>query len=81
MANHTQPANEIRFQARVVEVHFGEVARILVQLGDKRIQSIVTLQSAEELQLKPGDEVTVVVGSAGVRIAKAVGGTEPRCGG
>lgn len=74
MANHTQQTNELRFRGQVVKIHLGEVARIVVQLGDKRIESTITLESAEQLQFKPGDEVTVVIGVAGVRLTKAGAG-------
>ncbi|SPE33934.1 Molybdenum-pterin-binding protein 2 (fragment) [Candidatus Sulfopaludibacter sp. SbA3] len=49
----------------------GEImARIVVKVGENVIESVITRQSAEELGLKPGDSVLVVVKSTEVMIQK-----------
>ena len=55
----------------VEEVHLGEVmARIVVKVGEHVMESVITRQSAEELGLKQGDSVQVVVKSTEVMIQK-----------
>jgi molybdopterin-binding protein len=55
----------------VEEVKLGSImARVVVKVGDNVIESVITRQSAEELALKPGDEVRVVVKSTEVMIQK-----------
>ena len=55
----------------VEQVHLGEVmARIVVKVGQHMIESVITRQSAEELALKKGDAVHVVVKSTEVMIQK-----------
>jgi len=55
----------------VEEVHLGEImARIVVKVGQHAIESVITRQSAEELALKKGDSVHVVVKSTEVMIQK-----------
>jgi molybdate transport system regulatory protein len=55
----------------VEEVHLGEImARIVVKVGEHVMESVITRQSAEELGLKQGDSVKVVVKSTEVMIQK-----------
>jgi len=55
----------------VQQVHLGAImARIVVKVGDNLIESVITRQSAEDLALKQGDAVTVVVKSTEVMIQK-----------
>ncbi len=55
----------------VDQVHLGEImARIVVKVGEHMIESVITRQSAEELDLKQGDSVHVVVKSTEVMIQK-----------
>jgi molybdopterin-binding protein len=55
----------------VQQVHLGEImARIVVKVGEHMIESVITRQSAEELALKQGDSVHVVVKSTEVMIQK-----------
>jgi molybdopterin-binding protein len=55
----------------VQEVQLGTImARIVVRVGDNIIESVITRQSAEELALKQGDSVRVVVKSTEVMIQK-----------
>lgn len=56
----------------VEQVHLGEImARIVVKVGKNVIESVITRQSAEELGLKQGDAVHVVVKSTEVMIQKS----------
>ena len=55
----------------VEEVHLGEImARIVVKVGEHVMESVITRLSAEELGLKQGDSVQVVVKSTEVMIQK-----------
>jgi len=55
----------------VEQVHLGEImARIVVKVGEHMIESVITRQSAEELALKKGDSVHVVIKSTEVMIQK-----------
>jgi molybdopterin-binding protein len=55
----------------VEQVYVGEVmARIVVKVGEHVIESVITRQSAEDLALKPGDSVLVVIKSTEVMIQK-----------
>ena len=56
----------------VQDVHLGEVmAHVVVKVGDHLVESVITRHSAEELHLKKGDAVTVVIKSTEVMIQKA----------
>jgi len=46
------------------------MAHVVVKVGDNLIESVITRTSAEELQLKKGDAVRVVVKSTEVMIQK-----------
>ena len=55
----------------VESVHVGEVmAHVVVKVGDNLVESVITRTSVEELQLKKGDNVRVVVKSTEVMIQK-----------
>ena len=55
----------------VEQVHLGEImARVVVKVGEHVIESVITRQSAEDLGLKQGDSVHVVVKSTEVMIQK-----------
>ena len=55
----------------IEQVHLGEImARMVVKVGENVIESVITRQSAEELGLKYGDSVLVVVKSTEVMIQK-----------
>ena len=61
--------NQLRGQVK--EVKLGTVmAHIVVQVGDNEIESVITRRSAEEMSLKIGDTVTVVIKSTEVMIQK-----------
>jgi molybdopterin-binding protein len=56
---------------KVKDVKLGEVmAQVTVKVGGNIIDSVITRSSAEELQLKKGDTVTVVIKSTEVMIQK-----------
>jgi molybdopterin-binding protein len=53
------------------EVHLGTImAHVVVKVGDSIIESVITRTSAEELNLKKGDSVRVIVKSTEVMIQK-----------
>lgn len=55
----------------VEQVHLGEImARIVVKVGEHVMESVITRQSAEELGLKKGDSVQIIVKSTEVMIQK-----------
>ncbi|MBV8072633.1 MAG: TOBE domain-containing protein [Acidobacteriaceae bacterium] len=61
-----------RLPGIVQEVHLGTImARILVKVGDNTLESVITRASAEELGLKKGDSVRVVIKSTEVMIDKS----------
>jgi len=56
---------------KVKEIHLGDImAHVVVKVGDSLIESVITRSSAEELKLKKGDKVRVVVKSTEVMIQK-----------
>jgi molybdopterin-binding protein len=56
---------------KVKEIHLGDImARVVVKVGSSLIESVITRTSAEELGLKKGDTVRVVVKSTEVMIQK-----------
>lgn len=60
-----------QFPGTVKEVKLGAVmAEIIVQVGDNQFVSAITKDAAEDLALKAGDEVTVLVKSTSVMIQK-----------
>jgi molybdopterin-binding protein len=55
----------------VQEVKLGGImAQVIVKVGDYLVESVITRSSAEELGLKKGDTVRVVVKSTEVMIQK-----------
>jgi len=46
------------------------MAHVLVQVGENIVESVITRSSADELQLKAGDPVRVVIKSTEVMIRK-----------
>ena len=61
--------NQLRGQVK--DVKLGTVmAHIVVQVGDNEIESVITRRSAEEMNLKTGDDVAVVIKSTEVMIQK-----------
>ena len=61
--------NQLRGQ--ITDVKLGTVmAHIVVQVGENEVESVITRRSAEEMNLKTGDSVTVVIKSTEVMIQK-----------
>ena len=55
----------------VEEVRLGDVmAHVIVKVGDNAIESLISRASAEELNLRKGDAVDVVIKSTEVMIRK-----------
>lgn len=55
----------------VVEVNLGDImAHVVVEVGQQHIESVITRRSAEQLNLKAGDKVTVVIKSTEVMLQK-----------
>jgi molybdopterin-binding protein len=55
----------------VEEIHLGGVmAHVAVRVGENLVESVITRRSAEELRLKKGDAVTVVIKSTEVMLQK-----------
>lgn len=46
------------------------MAHVVVRVGDNLVESVITRNSAEELKLKKGDRVRVVIKSTEVMIQK-----------
>ena len=46
------------------------MAHVVVRVGKSQIESVITRRSAEQLGLKKGDKVTVIVKSTEVMIEK-----------
>ncbi len=60
-----------KLSGTVKEVKMGQVmAEVIVQVGQSQIVSAITKDAAEELGLKAGDNVTVLVKSTSVMIQK-----------
>jgi molybdopterin-binding protein len=56
---------------KVSEVELGEVmAHITVKVGKNIVESVITRRSAEEMKLKKGDAVKVVIKSTEVMLQK-----------
>ena len=56
---------------KVAEVRLGDVmAHVIVRVGKNIVESVITRSSAEELALKKGDAVTVVIKSTEVMLQK-----------
>ena len=47
------------------------MAHIVVSIGKSQIESVITRRSAEQLALKKGDKVTVVIKSTEVMLEKS----------
>src|ERR1019366_10519502 len=61
-----------RLPGVIEEVHLGTImARIVVKVGENTVESVITRASAEELGLKKGDSIRVVIKSTEVMIEKS----------
>lgn len=60
-----------QLQGIVEDVQIGSImAHVVVKVGDNLIESVITRTSVEEMALKKGDSVRVVVKSTEVMIQK-----------
>jgi len=60
-----------QLKGKITEIILGDVmAHVTVSVGQSLIESVITRKSADELQLKEGDVVTVTVKATEVMIAK-----------
>ncbi|MGA2136026.1 MAG: TOBE domain-containing protein [Bryobacteraceae bacterium] len=61
--------NQLRGQ--ITDIKRGDImAHVVVQVGDNEIESVITRRSADEMNLQPGDTVSIVVKSTEVMIQK-----------
>ena len=55
----------------VQDVHLGDVmAHIILKVGDHTVESLISRASADELKLRKGDAVDVIIKSTEVMIRK-----------
>jgi molybdopterin-binding protein len=60
-----------QLEGKVVSVTLGDImAHVVVRIGKSQIESVITRVSAEELALKKGDTVKVVIKSTEVMLQK-----------
>jgi molybdopterin-binding protein len=60
-----------QLEGKVVEVTLGDImAHVVVKIGKNQVESVITRRSAEQLGLKKGDKVTVVIKSTEVLLQK-----------
>jgi molybdopterin-binding protein len=60
-----------QIEGKVLEVKLGEImAHVVVKVGKNHIESVITRRSAEELALKKGDTVKVIIKSTEVMLQK-----------
>ena len=60
-----------QLEGKVMEVKLGEImAHVVVKVGKSQVESVITRRSAEELGLKKGDQVKVVIKSTEVMLQK-----------
>jgi len=60
-----------QLEGKVAEVTLGDImAHVVVRIGKNQVESVITRKSAEELALKKGDKVTVVIKSTEVMLQK-----------
>jgi molybdopterin-binding protein len=60
-----------QLEGKVVKVKLGDImAHVDVKIGKSQIESVITRRSAEQLGLKKGDKVMVVIKSTEVMLEK-----------
>jgi len=60
-----------RLRGTIDEIILGDVmAHVVVRVSDNIIESVITRRSADELKLKKGDQITVIIKSTEVMIQK-----------
>lgn len=60
-----------QLEGKITELQLGGVmAHVVIQVGNNFIESVITRRSAEEMSLKPGDTVIVIIKSTEVMLQK-----------
>jgi molybdopterin-binding protein len=60
-----------QLKGKITEIILGNVmAHVTVKVGENLIESVITKRSAEEMKLKTGDSVTVIVKATEVMLSK-----------
>jgi len=60
-----------QLKGKITEIILGNVmAHVTVKVGENLIESVITKRSAEEMKLKKGDSVTVIVKATEVMLSK-----------
>ena len=60
-----------QLEGKIVDVKLGDImAHVVVKIGKAQIESIITRRSAEQLELRKGDKVRVVIKSTEVMLDK-----------
>ena len=60
-----------QLQGRIAKIKLGDImAHVVVKLGKITIESVITRQSANEMKMKKGDTVEVVIKSTEVMLKK-----------
>ncbi len=60
-----------QLEGKVVEVTLGDImAHVVVKVGKSQVESVITRRSAEQLGLRKGDKVRVVIKSTEVMLDK-----------
>jgi len=58
-------------KGKITDLKLGDVmAHVTIKVGQNVIESVITRQSAEEMNLKKGDTVTAVVKATEVMVSK-----------
>ncbi|HLX42409.1 MAG TPA: TOBE domain-containing protein [Bryobacteraceae bacterium] len=61
-----------QIKGKILEVTLGDImAHVVVKIGKNQLESVITRRSAEDLKLKKGDKVTVVIKSTEVMLQKS----------
>ncbi len=60
-----------KLRGKIIEIQLGDImALVTLQVGENIVDSVITRKSAEELQLKIGDEVQALVKATEVMVLK-----------
>jgi molybdopterin-binding protein len=60
-----------QIEGKVSEVILGDImAHVTVRVGKNQLESVITRKSAEQLKLKKGDKVKVIIKSTEVMLQK-----------
>ncbi len=60
-----------RLEGKVTEIESGGVmTHVVIRVGENIVESVITKRSADEMKLKVGDTVTVVIKSTEVMLEK-----------